>query len=316
VPITIFPSIVPAKLSIANPTEYDYGISYLNRTGFTYLKDKIRVAWVQDFAKMGGAELSNKTLVDYGDQNGFQICGITPQKFDLGIIRAADIVIINNIFLFSSEQIKSMMMTIIDSCIPYVKYDHDIRETMRGEFSRGLLSRSALNVFVSPIHRECYEKAFGPDVTKRSITLPVAINDRPFYNQNIDRVKNSALSVYLPKQQHNLVEFIKNNIGKYKYMGLGNSKVHGLEIPRIKCVDNNEMTDIYNQFEYIIHLPDIQSAGDRVYFEALLCGCKVITNHNVGHLSWGFDENNHELIRTKLREAIVEFWVAVKRCLK
>jgi len=159
---------------------------------------------------------------------------------------------------------------------------------------------------------ECYEKAFGPDVTKRSIALPVAIDDRPFVNKGLDRVKGSAISIYLPKQQHNLIEFIKNNIGKYKYMGLGNSKIQGLEIPRIKCVENVEMVDVYNQFEYVIHLPDTQSAGDRVYFEALLCGCKVITNRNVGHLSWGFDESNHEFIRERLRNAIVDFWYKIE----
>jgi hypothetical protein len=60
-------------------------------------------------------------------------------------------------------------------------------------------------------------------------------------------------------------------------------------------------------------MPDIVCAGERVVFEAALCGCAVEMNGNVGHKSWNYDLSDTETLRETLRDAPFAFWRAVER---
>ena len=72
-----------------------------------------------------------------------------------------------------------------------------------------------------------------------------------------------------------------------------------------------DMPKLYSEHEYFVHLLDEPRAGERVVFEAALCGCKVIANENVGHLSWSLLDNV-DTLREALKQAPYAFWREVE----
>jgi hypothetical protein len=77
------------------------------------------------------------------------------------------------------------------------------------------------------------------------------------------------------------------------------------------------MPALYSTAEYLVHQPDIVCAGERVIFEAALCGVpKIEMNGNVGHKSWNRDLSDTEGLRDWLRQAPFEFWKAVDAALR
>ena len=84
-------------------------------------------------------------------------------------------------------------------------------------------------------------------------------------------------------------------------------------VERLGDLDYVAMHELYHKYETVWHSPEKPCAGDRVIFEAVLSGCKLITNDNVGHMSWGFDLNDQIALRKRLKAAIYDFWHLVER---
>ncbi|MDD5348244.1 MAG: hypothetical protein PHT59_06505, partial [Candidatus Omnitrophica bacterium] len=79
-----------------------------------------------------------------------------------------------------------------------------------------------------------------------------------------------------------------------------------------------DMPALYSAHETVLHMPDKVGGGERVVFEAVLCGCKVAANGNAAHQSWRevFDWENPEILRERLARAPYEFWREVCRTLR
>ena len=77
----------------------------------------------------------------------------------------------------------------------------------------------------------------------------------------------------------------------------------------------DKMPAIYSEYETVVHLPEKAGSGERVLFEAVLCGCEVITNSNGSHSSWPFWQDE-KVLREKLRAAPYEFWKVVSELVK
>lgn len=272
-----------------------------------YFEDgnKIKVAWVQDNAILGGAELSNLYCMEIGINCGYDIVTVTPQQFRLQAIKECDVVIINNFYKFSDNQERAIMDFLKKTKTPYVIYSHDMRDLKRMNDRRVMYENSLFNVFISPKHKESY--GFS---NSRNYIFPLAIDIRKYrIDDSIKREENSVLIPTIKKCGKHVDKFVSEN-PQYKYYSLGVSKP-GMQF--VNKTDNNFIYKIYNRFEYVYHCPDVVWAGDRVYFEAKLCGCKVINNDNVGHASWNFEEGD---IKEQLSQAPFDFWKTVEEHLE
>jgi hypothetical protein len=78
------------------------------------------------------------------------------------------------------------------------------------------------------------------------------------------------------------------------------------------------MPECYSRYEYVLHLPQKAGGGERVIFEAILCGCLVITNDNACHKSWSeqWDWQNRDVLEFQLRKAPFEFWKQIEQVIK
>ena len=292
-------------------TKPDYWI----KNSFDY-KKKVKVAWVQDYSKPnGGAELSNQTICRIGELLGFDLALVTPQSFNVSILTAADIIIINNFFEFQDEHYTIMYNVLYEKRIPYVKYDHDYREIhKRADKARQMFTMSLLNVFISPDHMNKTIDILGEQIRSHSICLPIAIDTRSYINYTNDRIKNSVLIPRIEKCKATVRNDIETLKTFEKITVIGNNEFvapDGIVCNIIEKQDPAKMPELYNMYEYMYHKPDVAWAGERIYLEAKLCGCIPIPNENVGHVSWG------ELTAGQLTDALYTFWKEIdKLCLK
>ena len=274
---------------------------------------KARAAWVQDDFTLGGAELSNRLVTRIGLDCGYTIDLITPrmdpQAIEL-ILDQSDLVIINNILGFQKEQMRALLKEIYSRGKPYVKYEHDHRELGRSEFSRKLFQNSKLNVFLSPAHLKNHQEALGCE----GIALPLAIDVDLFKPvESVARRKNSAVvcNVRNFKSWTNLQKHIDDNPKIEFTIMAENPAVRGSNVKAKPKIPYGKMPELYSGFEYVVHILDGWGAGERVVFEGSLCGCKVVANSRVGHMSWNKDLTDVSGLREWLRKAPYDFWRCV-----
>lgn len=291
---------------------------YLTRSKFS-LKKNIKIAYVQDYSKLGGAELSNQHVVSVGENLGFDVVGITPGNFHNNILYSADLIIINNFFEFNALQFDTISKAIYERNIPYIKYDHDHRELKRINISKQLFSRSVKNIFISPLHEKKFIETIGEQIKDFSVSLPLSLNLNLISNiENIKKEKNSVFVPCYRKCGVNIIDYMKKHTDK-KYYVINKSEipsVSGVDVVRLPLQNYEETIKLFYKCEEMLHLPTGFWAGERIYFEALLCDCFPIVNKNVGHLSWSLQKQSKVDLIQALKTAPYKFWRIVELCLQ
>ena len=296
---------------------------YLTRgAGFREDSAGFRVAWVQDYSKVGGAELSNYEVVRVGEQLGFDIIGVTPSLFDVRILQSADILVINNLFEFSGAQLTVIRELLHEKRVPYVKYEHDYRELRRLNIARALFRDSLLNVFISPMHRKVYAEALGWEAMSEAIVLPLAMNPAQYHpNKSVERAPGLTLVPSVRKLAPDaLMKYLNEHPDRNLLLvGQCTEALPPARVEYLNKVPSKEMAKLYTRCEFMLHQPLQKWAGDRVFFEAMLCGCECIVNENVGHASWlpvlEEEGKSKKDIVAWLKDAPAAFWRAVREVL-
>jgi glycosyltransferase involved in cell wall biosynthesis len=277
---------------------------------------KARIAWVQDNEVdwRGGAEFSARHVVEVGERCGFHVEPMTPSSFRTDAMANADLVVLNNLWHFSGEQMRAILAVLFEQRAPYIKYEHDHRELTRPEFSRRLFERSAANVFLSPVHRENHREGIGA----AGECIPLAIDVDAYRPAvGVTRIPGTALvcNVRTIKTWDRLKEYVSGHTEIMFTVLATNGVLQGKNVKTIPPVLPEKMPELYSAHELLVHLPDAWCAGERVVLEAALCGCKIVVNDRVGHASWGWDLTDMETLREKLIDAPYEFWRLIDRVL-
>ena len=277
--IKIVDECIPQK--VQDDTEYLY------KKGFK--GHGKRVAWIQNYSKNGGAEISGFRAVHVGISCGFDVVGCIIGESDqlIETLEASDIVIVNNLHAGNTEPVIEWLLKTEKT---WVKYDHDCLET-----DPQLFQKSTLNIFISPMQLEHYVKQAGEEIRNKSIVLPLAFDVARWPLSSAPRIKDS---IFIPVPQ-------KCNTAFKEYMDKnpdGNFYVGGDDVPY------TDMPKEYAKYETVFHAPDKICGGERVIFEAVLSGCKVITNENAGHTSHTFNWRSEDILRPILDNAVYEFW--------
>jgi hypothetical protein len=270
---------------------------------------KTRIAWVQDNAIdwRGGAEFSARQVMAVGERCGFHIEMVTPAGFSEVALANADLIVLNNLWRFSGEQMRTILAVLFERRVPYVKYEHDHRELTRPEFSRRLFEHASANVFLSPAHRDNHVEGIGA----RGECFPLAI-DVDAYRPvpGVPRVPGTALvcNVRAIKTWDRLNSYIAEHPEIQFAVLASTDVVRGKNVKTIPPVLPEKMPGLYSAHEFLVHLPDAWCAGERVVLEAALCGCKIVANERVGHASWGWDLTDTDALRERLTNAPYDFW--------
>lgn len=266
-----------------------------------------KVAWVQNYSKNGGAEISNFTAVRIGCDLGFDTvgCVVGDGPLQISVLDKADIVIVNNLHCSGREELFKWLFS---THKPWIKYDHDLCEE-----EAELYRKAALNVFISPMHMAYYVAMCGEEIAAKSICLPLAFDVDAWKYPNMNgRIKNSVFIPCYAKCRKEAQEFVGNH-PEYSYYVAGHLKPFGLNVNLLGDIIYTDMNEAYGKYENVLHTPNAKCAGERILFEAVMSGCKVITNDNAGHTSWDFDWRDVKVLKPILKNAVYLFWKEVER---
>lgn len=171
---------------------------------------------------------------------------------------------------------------------------------------------SLANIFVSPLHLRTTEKILNLTLQNNSIILKPVISLQDFKNMGLERdIENLFVGVISEaKGYYNLREEYKD-----KSIVLA-GKLH----PDIKLdfgtylgeLPYSEMPALMNRAKNFVYLPRWPEPQGRVVVEAALSGCNLVTNENVGAISFDFDISQPE----NLEKPEEEFWESLEEVVR
>jgi glycosyltransferase involved in cell wall biosynthesis len=175
---------------------------------------------------------------------------------------------------------------------------------------RKLFARSALNIYLSPLHHQTIEGILGDAAQGQSaFVLKPMIDEALFYNRGIKRdidylfvgVIGEAKGLAAMRERFRDVDI--HFVGK---IAPGERLDFGTYYG---SVPYSEIPNFMNRAKHFVFLPRWPEPQGRVVTEAALCGCKLITNQNVGATSFPFDISNP----ANFAGANDEFWDVIEK---
>ena len=174
---------------------------------------------------------------------------------------------------------------------------------------RKLFELSALNVYLSPLHQSTIEGILGDVRGQAAFVLKPMIDSTVFYNQQLERDieylfvgvigEAKGLAAMRERFADTDIHFV-GKIAPGEKLDFGTW--HG-------SVPYNEIPNFMNRAKHFVFLPRWPEPQGRVVTEAALCGCKLITNQNVGATSFPFDISDP----VNFDRAHDEFWDAIEQ---
>lgn len=279
----------------------------------------MNIIWLADFTAkghQGGAQQTNKEMVDYGRKKGHKIEYMTPLEYSAKKLSKADLVILNNQTLFSPHQITWIIANKI-----YMRYEHDYDavEAIKDFPSLYLLSR--LNIFLSPQHLKETERILGKNVPNAKVIAP-PVDSKKFKVTRKRRVKNSVFwcgNLVPQKGMNNVLRYLEKNPKKKLFVAgimpqmrmVADKFLAAKNVKFLGEIKHSKIAEVYNRYESFIHLPNWKEPFGRATAEAYLCGCNLIVNDRSGALSFDWDWSDYEDIKEKVNTQS-EFWETVR----
>ena len=284
----------------------------------------------------GGAELSILKIIQSAANSGFNADWVNIRKESrfLNDFHDADILVINNIFFCSKEF--ELIEAIIDSGIPYIRWEHDYgfcsrRDAIchvnkrvkyccsrkRVELYRRLFKNAKLNVFQSPLHYQIHFSMYGkiihpyivlpPPVSVSQIAPSPKIWNTVAYVGRLDGKKGcKALQNYANSNPEKAITIVGSDHSNLSWPS--NVVLRGE-------LSQRETFQILGEAESFFFNPVWPEPSSRAFMEAFLSRCKMIYNDRVGASSYPFFPTNYNVARKAMSRSPVYFWECVDKAL-
>ena len=225
-----------------------------------------------------------------------------PQEFKNQIIRRHKFVHLSNAYVdICNEPYLPCSGNILQKC-SYKTSKHFFRNLALRDFSgkcfslrpqvRDFFSKSKLNIFLSPLHRDTVLNILNTDLLPPSYVLSPTVDSKRFFNQNLVRnIEYLFVGVIgeakgLEEMRHRYAGEDIHFAGKiFPGASLNFGTYHG-------AISYDEVPNLMNRAKNFVFLPRWPEPQGRVVIEAALCGCNLITNNLVGATSFPFDISN------------------------
>lgn len=152
------------------------------------------------------------------------------------------------------------------------------------DFAKELINKSALNVFLSPLHQNEWANFIGYEIP-RSFNYFQRVNGKIFYNKGLERPINALYvgAITRAKGVPEVQAIFGDNI---KFIGRGDLSLID-QTNYLGVGTPEQISDAMNAAVYFVHMPNWKEPSARTVVEASMCGCMLITNENVGACSFG-----------------------------
>lgn len=290
----------------------------------------MKIGWLQDLDPMtefGGAQFTDRAHIVTGFRRGHDVHVLVPGK-PSDPLESFDLVIVSNCTSVALGMFEEMR----GKKVPFVFFFHDfgpmvckyrllfpMEERCRSlcylrERWAPILRGARLNIWLSPLHRTSFLWAY-PWLRHLPYRLvPSPVDGALFYDMGLARrgvlAVNSDVSF---KGVDNLIRWAEENSGANITLVGGNPEGRTFP-PNVTLVSPrsySEMNQLYNEHEVFLHLASNIEPFGRTCAEALLAGCRVVGNRNVGALSYPWFRSAEDVARN-CALAPQRFWEAVE----
>lgn len=269
------------------------------------------ILWIADYSvkqNKGGAQQTNKAMIDYGRSKGHYIKTISGEE-EIPDTDKYDLIILNNITKFSKEDIEKLVAT--GKCLRY-EHDHWVARNYPD-----LYTKVRKTIFLSPFHRDSIFRTIKCRFENYAL-VPSPIDTTIFKMSKTPKEPNSVIFVgnlCEDKGSNDIIQYAKDN-PHLKFYAVG----WGSAVESLKVVENieyvgelsqKELVKYYQRCEYFYHKPKDCDAFARTVIEAYLCGCNLILNSQVGAVSWDWDFSNYNEIKKNVQSQS-KFWKVIE----
>ena len=273
--------------------------------------------WVADYDDTdhsGGAQQTNRILIEYGRGLGMNIKEVTLKNIEKHPLQSEGTYILNNIARIW-EKFPNILTSIIETK-KYIRYEHDYlwMGGMDIEMVKKVFNNAKLSIFLSPLHKAEHER-MGIEIGKHFLQ-PSPIDFTTFNKDGIKEREDKVL--YLGGiAYHKGIESVFEYANYYPntQFDLYGWVEHSALVPLLpkNCkifepIPHNEIPALLKKYKKLIHLPKWKEPFGRVVAEAYFCGCELIKNDNLGFFSYPWDFDNYEDIKEKMKDSAANFW--------
>lgn len=249
----------------------------------------------------GGAERTDYTIIEAGKKLGLEIDYLYDSRG-----KDYDFVVLSNVHDWRKEKILD-----ITSNHKLVYFSHDIHYK---PFTRELLDRALVSVFMSPLHKGFYDEKFN---IKESFLQPAGIIDLDKYY--VDKKENYHLFIgdmHAGKGIYELVKYARehpNDMFKIYGRNMLNLNFELDNFHYYGFLPDEKVPEMLAKAKYFIYLPTEIQPCCRMPLFAYLSDCGIIGNENIGLFSWDWDWKDKEKIKKTIKDYPKKFWTRIDK---
>ena len=293
----------------------------------------------------GGAQLNTRSLVEYGKERGHDTSEMTVKTFNKKELKKADLVVMVALKLFDYEDVR----WVADNC-KFIKaemdyafcvfgnckcFSNELEITKCGKCSPNmehmklydeLLDKSQYFVFFTPGQREHWRTFFGDKVDKSILYTQFYADDKEFYNMGLQRIPNSALwvgrfslskgvpnALKLAAEHPEMTFFFVGKAQTEQETALYRAHINNLNnCTYLGHMSHEQLPLLYNLCENFVYKGLWPDTGPATVYEAMLCGCNVITDTKFATILSNGHKTEKE-IRKAIRNSKKIFWEKIEK---
>ena len=278
-----------------------------------------KILWLSDFdisQAPGGAQRSDKILIDAGILRGFNILKVNHETFSsIRSIHDFDVVISTNVCALSAKY-----PFLIDELYKnkyHVRLEHDSNTYLSQDQRIKLFENCAKTIFLTDYHFSFFKELYGEIFNNVEIIYD-PIDTSKFYDRQEAREEKILYAGYMhiEKGANDFFEFaLSNPSKKFVIAGFTDRHLYSFlastvsNIENLGLVKHEEMPNVYNKYEYMFYTPILREPFCRSVAEAICSGMKLLTGaeSKIGCLQ-EIKKNGIEKFKEKCREAPDAFW--------
>jgi len=280
-----------------------------------------KILWLSDFdlsQAPGGAQRSDKILIDAGILLGFKILKVNHETFSsIKNIHDFDVVISTNVYALNIKYPSLIDDLYKHKC--HIRLEHDSNAYLSQDKRVKLFSNCAKTIFLSDFHFEFFKELYGEIFNNVEIIYdPIDTNCfKDFGNPREDKILYAGY-MHPEKGTSEFFEYaLANPDKKFVIAGFTDQRVYHFmahAVPNIEYLglkSYEEMPDIYNKYAQMFYKPVCREPFCRSAAEAICCGVQLIGDpRHIGCLheaqKVGIDK-----FREKCNSAASDFWRSI-----
>lgn len=278
-----------------------------------------KILWLADFdldKAPGGAQRSDKLIIDKGKLLGFNILKLNHETFGEHInIHDYDVLVTSNVCAVLQRH-----YWVLDEIIKHkyhVRIEHDSNDYLNQENRVKLFSFCKKTFFLTDYHFNFFQELYG-NIFKNVEIVPDPIEIDKFYDYRQEREDKILYVGYMHplKGTSNFFELaLRNPNKKYTVAGWSDYQTYNflsINVPNIEylgLVEYEQMPKIYNRYKYLYYEPNLREPFCRSVAEAITCGMLIMTSSQskIGCLH-DTEKYGIEKFKDNCKNASVDFW--------